>query len=395
MSISESENSCNCIIEDLLKKRFSARDYIDKKRIIDNDRPTPEIKNFSAICRDRNREYSRHFYISNYSKYKWLTGCPKLKRLFCWPCILFGSVNCVWTQEGYNNIVNLIQCARRHEKSKSHIKNCLSLCSFGNVRVDVQLEKQKSLNISKHNDAVKKNRDILIRLIDTVCFLSKQDLWFRGHDESVDFLNRGNYVELLNYLKEYDHLLEQHFKESTVFRGTSKSIQNDIIGAVCNVIISKIKCEVLRSEFVAILLDECTDLSNKSQLSTVVRYIDENGHTQERFLGFVDVSSDRSADALYRHVVSVVDEYNLKDKLIAQTYDGAAVMSGNANGLQAKVRQSYPQAYFVHCYSHNLNLVLQQSAAQMKDCSFFFKMLSTLSSFFPINKKDCTFTVIS
>ena len=36
-------------------------------------------------------------------------------------------------------------------------------------------------------------------------------------------------------------------------------------------------------------------------------------------------------------------------KLIAQTYDGAAVMSGELNGVQAKVKDSAPDAIFIHC----------------------------------------------
>jgi len=42
-------------------------------------------------------------------------------------------------------------------------------------------------------------------------------------------------------------------------------------------------------------------------------------------------------------------------------YDGAAVMSseGQNNGLNAKVKDLHPCAFFVHCYSHVLNLTLQ------------------------------------
>ncbi|KAL1277399.1 hypothetical protein QQF64_024072 [Cirrhinus molitorella] len=36
--------------------------------------------------------------------------------------------------------------------------------------------------------------------------------------------------------------------------------------------------------------------------------------------------------------------YNFKDKLVAQTYDGAAVMASDLNGLQAKVKAIAPSA---------------------------------------------------
>ena len=44
-----------------------------------------------------------------------------------------------------------------------------------------------------------------------------------------------------------------------------------------------------------------------------------------------------------------------------QTYDGAAVMSGEFNGLQGRICTEYPFAFFTHCATHRLDLVLCQS----------------------------------
>ena len=43
---------------------------------------------------------------------------------------------------------------------------------------------------------------------------------------------------------------------------------------------------------------------------------------------------------------------------VAQSYDGAAVMLDELNGVQAKVKESAPDAIFIHCFTHKLNLVL-------------------------------------
>ena len=50
----------------------------------------------------------------------------------------------------------------------------------------------------------------------------------------------------------------------------------------------------------------------------------------ERFLTFLDVSSDRTAPAISSVVKQILRRYGdtLKDKLIMQTYDGASVMLG-------------------------------------------------------------------
>jgi len=74
--------------------------------------------------------------------------------------------------------------------------------------------------------------------------------------------------------------------------------------------------------------------------------------------------------------------YNFKDKLVAQTYDGAAVMTSALNGLQAKVKAIAPSAMFVHCYAHRLNLVLSQGAKCLPECRIFFASLSGFGTFF-------------
>ena len=47
------------------------------------------------------------------------------------------------------------------------------------------------------------------------------------------------------------------------------------------------------------------------------------------------------------------------EKLRGQGYDGCATMSGSVSGVKTRVMQEYPSAkYFVHCRSHQLNLVI-------------------------------------
>jgi hypothetical protein len=38
--------------------------------------------------------------------------------------------------------------------------------------------------------------------------------------------------------------------------------------------------------------------------------------------------------------------FNIETKLVGQTYDGAAVMAGELNGLQKKIKSIAPQALF-------------------------------------------------
>jgi len=72
---------------------------------------------------------------------------------------------------------------------------------------------------------------------------------------------------------------------------------------------------------------------------------------------------------------------------VAQTYDGAAIMSEQHNGLQTIVRSKCKNAIFVHCYAHTLNFILKQFIDYIKECKIFFITLSGLSSFFSKSTK--------
>jgi len=73
-------------------------------------------------------------------------------------------------------------------------------------------------------------------------------------------------MELLIPSQEFDPLLQEHLDKSTIFRGTSVSIQNDLIHSVVDVIKHNIFNEIQNTQYVAIMFDKTTDISNKSQL---------------------------------------------------------------------------------------------------------------------------------
>jgi hypothetical protein len=177
-----------------------------------------------------------------------------------------------------------------------------------------------------------------MRLIACVIFLGQKELPFRGHDEGKESLNRGNYHELLSLLSNYDADLRNYLATATVFTGTSGKIQNDILNAVADVLNDAIKKEIDQTNFVAVMVDETTDFSDTAQLSYVLRYVTDMG-VKERFLKYEDVTEKKQAHDLAALVIEMLASYVRKTKLVAQCYDGAAVMASGLNGVQGCVKE--------------------------------------------------------
>ena len=216
-------------------------------------------------------------------------------------------------------------------------------------------------------EEVSKSCHILARLIDCVKFCGVFELALRGKDETEGSSNPGIFRGLVDLVASLDEVFEEHLKTATVFKGTSKTVQNELLDCMLSVIRERIMEEVKSARFVAIQADETTDVSTQTQLMLVFRYIDGNHAVQERFFEFIPglgATSNSIASAILERLCSLFSE-NDKGKLIAQAYDGASVMRGERAGVQQKVREHYTNAHYVHCYAHQLNLIMQQATSQI------------------------------
>ena len=70
------------------------------------------------------------------------------------------------------------------------------------------------------------------------------------------------------------------------------------------------------------------------------------------------------------------------EKLVAQTYDGAAVFRGKYGGVNVKIKEVYNNAHYIYCYAHQLNKLLEQAASHISSVRAFFCNLKGISAFF-------------
>lgn len=151
--------------------------------------------------------------------------------------------------------------------------------------------------------------------------------------------------------------------------------QNEILDCLAEMVRTSITTEVAQSEAFSILVDETKDMSKKEEMSFVIRYY-YNGSVRESFLAF-EAAQCLDAAALSQKIVHILQNRGLdyKNHLVGQAYDGASVMSGKNTGVQARIKSEAPLAFYVHCNTHCLNLVLVDTVKCIPEANCFFSIL--------------------
>ena len=137
--------------------------------------------------------------------------------------------------------------------------------------------------------------------------------------------------------------IQQHYtKIKSVFSGESKATQNELIECISDYINDYVRNEIVNASFFSVQVDDTTDINQTSQCSVILRFVNQDGDLVERFLGFHDVSADRTSETLFNFVDNILQPFDYEHKLVGQCYDGASVMSGNLNGLHKKISKKLP-----------------------------------------------------
>lgn len=128
----------------------------------------------------------------------------------------------------------------------------------------------------------------------------------------------------------------------------------------------------------SLLIDEASDVSDKEQMAVVLRYLDKRAFIVERLVGVVHVK-ETSAICLKSALQKLFTDIGLSIKQVrGQCYDGASNMRGEFNGLKAKILAENKSAHYVHCFAHQLQLVIVAVAKKNEDIADFFYMISLL-----------------
>ncbi|KAK9726075.1 hypothetical protein RND81_05G188400 [Saponaria officinalis] len=294
----------------------------------------PILRNFPYSGPEGHRRSFQSSWYKNFPD--WLEYSLSKDAAFCFLCYLFADKpnphTNTFTMIGFNNW-----------KRVNEGKNCPFVTHVGVACFGISCSDNNSLRskidllndrghicyafISQEEAQIRKNRLRLETTIDVVRLLTLQACPLRGHDESANSDNQGNFLEFRKAFTRYNDEVSRAIEHTE---------------------------EIGESKF-CIIVDEARDEAKREQMAIVLRFVDKKGLIKERFFDLVHVT-DTSAAILKNEVCSVFTKHKLfVENIREQGYDGASNMRGEWNGLQALFLADFPYA---SSFFSNLNFII-------------------------------------
>ena len=272
---------------------------------------------------------------------------------------MFNSSEHAFVKNSVNDWAILGTLIKRHLGQPGHDR-CLEMSENFMSIAEGQKDDVMSMLSSAFQDKITRNRSILHSILKTNYLCGKQNIPLRGHTEE-----KSNFIALINYRTETDQILATHLQNSPLnARYLSPTIQNELID-ICGRQLQDIVSECNSANCFSVIADETTDVSTTEQISLCVRYVgvdsDEEMCVKESFLGCAEASST-TGEELATTIMTKLRKYGIVTQAMkGQGYDGAANMAGKFSGVRTRIQTEIPEAYYVHCYAHCLNLAVVKS----------------------------------
>ncbi|XP_020414711.1 SCAN domain-containing protein 3-like isoform X1 [Prunus persica] len=324
-----------------------------------------------------NRPFIAHWF----DDHDWLEYSIAKDAAFCLHCYLFKSNfdqvgGDAFTGVGFNNWKKAKERFNLHIGPVGSVHNQAREVAYNLMHQTTHIE---TIVIKQTSQARTAYRTCLNASLKCTRYLLRQGLSFRGHDESAQSSNKGNYLELLQFLADHDEKVKAVVLENAPgnLKLIAPSIQKDLVNSCAKETIDLILSDV-KDRYFSIMVDEARDVSIKEQMAMVLRYVNDKGQIIERFVGVQHVT-DTTSSALKEAIDEFFSSANLSFfKLRGQGYDGASNMRGEFNGLKTKILREQPCAFYVHCFAHQLQLALVAVAKKNIDVNSFFTTANSL-----------------
>ena len=170
---------------------------------------------------------------------------------------------------------------------------------------------------------------------------------------------------------------------------TSWDIVTELLQLLSDEVRENLYTEMRKSPTYSLMVDEVMDITSHKHLAICARYIDPDCNIKNSFISDPLINDGR-AETITNKIKEELVSANLPiSKMTAFGSDGASVLTGEKNGVWAKLKEVNPSLIANHCKDHRLALACRDSYKSVKIVKRLDDTLDNLHKYY---KYSCNHT---